>query len=502
MRVCTMRARVCVCQQRPQKNTMKREIASNALLPPNNFTHVILSLLSYIPTTTNCRRFVPFTCRARQWHAVQEAVLLEQQRQQQIGGDDGDGGGESTADADSKDGSRETTETAAEQRRQKLLAVTYQLLSVNPDPMWLWTRRRRMLLSSSSSSFALDDDDDDSSPSSDLDAAAAKTELELTLAALKQNPKSYGAWLHRKWTLQRQTFGILLFLLQRRRRRTGTAATGPSNTTTSKADGVDEADDGGGGNDDDVGNRSIAIASLLEQELALVAQLLERDERNFHGWNYRRFVVSCQLQLAAVASVASPTSTEEEAAAATTTTPSSSSGVAAVAVVDGSWSSLLTAILPPSLLSAGDRHGESDRPLLGSSWTMGAQIVVAAKGTAARTTSVTTATTTAKHNASDGTATNTAATTTAIRRIVEQELEFSLAKIRSNFSNFSAFHYRSKLLPIQQRLSLLIDGVDEDAGNNEEDDAVVGGTGRCWWTETLSTELDLVESAIFTEPDE
>ena len=58
----------------------------------------------------------------------------------------------------------------------------------------------------------------------------------MTERALRRNPKSYGAWQHRKWTLRAQ---------------------GPG-----RAD--------------------------LAHELALCAQLLAADERNFHCWGFRR----------------------------------------------------------------------------------------------------------------------------------------------------------------------------------------------------------------------
>lgn len=53
--------------------------------------------------------------------------------------------------------------------------------------------------------------------------------------ALRRNPKSYGAWYHRKWVL----------------------------------------------------NRGLAPVDF-EREFQLLDQLLKADARNFHGWNYRR----------------------------------------------------------------------------------------------------------------------------------------------------------------------------------------------------------------------
>lgn len=66
--------------------------------------------------------------------------------------------------------------------------------------------------------------------------AAVSGELTVTEKALMRNPKSYAAWHHRRWV---------------------------------------------------VGRRFCS----LERELGLVGRLLEADDRNFHGWGYRRFVV-------------------------------------------------------------------------------------------------------------------------------------------------------------------------------------------------------------------
>ena len=96
-------------------------------------------------------------------------------------------------------------------RLQKSLPLTAKLLQIHPEPLDLWNIRK-------------------SSPD-------IETELQLTQQALTCNPKSYGAWLHRKQCVQ-----------------------------------------------------SVA------PELALTQQLLARDERNFHGWNYRRHLVSMRMQ--------------------------------------------------------------------------------------------------------------------------------------------------------------------------------------------------------------
>ena len=161
------------------------------------------------------------------------------------------------------------------------------------------------------------------------------TELPLTQAALQRNPKAYGAWFHRKWILQH----------------------------------VKPATD------------------VLEKELTLISKFLSLDERNFHCWNYRRFVV---------------------------------------AALAGSW------------------NGEWTEP------AMGPQLVVSDKD----------------------------ATPKIVSDLINSEWKFTQDKIKDNFSNFSAFHYRSQLLP-------LILKQNENSPEN-----------------TMEEELQLVEDAICTEPDD
>lgn len=111
------------------------------------------------------------------------------------------------------------------------LMLTEQMLVRNPDWYTGWNYRREILLSTFAAAAA-------GGGGTTAEAAQCALELELTQKALKTgNPKSYGAWHHRKWVFCR-------------------------------------------------GFTDVA------KELALCKLFLSFDERNFHCWNYRSFLVA------------------------------------------------------------------------------------------------------------------------------------------------------------------------------------------------------------------
>jgi len=75
-----------------------------------------------------------------------------------------------------------------------------------------------------------------------LNTKTCELELKLTEQCLRKNPKCYGAWFHRKWTLQQLSGSDIRM-------------------------------------------------DLLKNEIAMTSNFLLLDERNFHCWNFRRFVV-------------------------------------------------------------------------------------------------------------------------------------------------------------------------------------------------------------------
>ena len=95
-------------------------------------------------------------------------------------------------------------------------------------------------------------------------------ELALTERCLRKHPKSYPAWHHRKWCVARRVYGL----------KTETDA-----ETESHLHATGFADE-----------RGFPVASLLATELAMAQTLLDLDDRNFHGWGYRRFVTSLAIK--------------------------------------------------------------------------------------------------------------------------------------------------------------------------------------------------------------
>ncbi|KAI1293735.1 Geranylgeranyl transferase type-2 subunit alpha [Halotydeus destructor] len=110
--------------------------------------------------------------------------------------------------------------------------ISAKLLSANPDVYTLWNYRREIILHRKPDALA------DDNSATEVFQKLCDAELELTIVCLKRNVKSYNAWHQRAWII-----------------------------------GVSPKPD-------------------LKQEIVLCNQFLDLDERNFHCWDYRRFV--CQ----------------------------------------------------------------------------------------------------------------------------------------------------------------------------------------------------------------
>ncbi|KAJ3679358.1 hypothetical protein LUZ60_017369 [Juncus effusus] len=106
------------------------------------------------------------------------------------------------------------------------LLASSKLIEVNPEVYTAWNYRKLAF------QHNLKDISDPESIQS-----AVQDELRIVELALRRNPKSYGAWYHRKWILGQKL-----------------------------------------------------VPTNFDQEFKLLNMLLKADARNFHGWNYRRFV--------------------------------------------------------------------------------------------------------------------------------------------------------------------------------------------------------------------
>ncbi|WAR53111.1 hypothetical protein PtB15_2B542 [Puccinia triticina] len=110
------------------------------------------------------------------------------------------------------------------------LSLSTMVLRINPEHATAWSFRRHCLLALRSQA-----DPDQDSQAFDH---ALRDELPLTLASFQRNPKAYPIWEHRKWVLGQMA----------------------------------DAD--------------------WQAELALLEKLFKLDGRNFHAWDYRRYVIS------------------------------------------------------------------------------------------------------------------------------------------------------------------------------------------------------------------
>ena len=207
----------------------------------------------------------------------------------------------------------------------------------------------------------------------------------------------------------------------------------------------------------------IYARKILQSELELCAQFLQLDERNFHCWNYRRFVVA----LLGSCGGRSPLGTVQDAAEDSTVKSD-------VDLFSGSWSSWLNQQ---------------------SQVSMGAQLLPSA---------ITSKPPTQDENckeAHDFSKTVIMLPKEEIDEIISNEWNFTSSKIQDNFSNGSAFHYRSKLLPLmlESRLPSSQHSVGSEKNNGRPSPAA-----RYKVSLVLAREEweNILLNAIFTEPDD
>lgn len=163
---------------------------------------------------------------------------------------------------------------------QDSMRVTATVLTQHPELYSLWNFRRKIISQEIGDmrrqySSKEGEEEEESTRKSELVKALQmiiKAEMELTFVALSQkNPKSYCAWYQRKW---------LIDYVDQMLRQLSTASDG------------------------------IALLEVFDfdRELKLCAKLLAVDERNFHCWNYRNFLLDKKYREVAVV----PTGGQEE----------------------------------------------------------------------------------------------------------------------------------------------------------------------------------------------
>jgi geranylgeranyl transferase type-2 subunit alpha len=132
----------------------------------------------------------------------------------------------------------------------QLYDLTTKLLRLNPEYYTVWNVRRRCLLScllSTRDQPASDTQDattDNKNQQSDGDVL--QSEISFTMPLLMEFPKCYWIWNFRQWLLSQAILRLPLPVAR----------------------------------------------TFWETELGLVSKMLNKDQRNYHAWGYRRFVVA------------------------------------------------------------------------------------------------------------------------------------------------------------------------------------------------------------------
>ncbi|TPP53763.1 Protein prenyltransferase alpha subunit repeat family protein [Leishmania donovani] len=192
------------------------------------------------------------------------------------------------------------------------LAKTEELLLAVPEAYTVYNCRRLALEAVASMQPCADSSGSAAETSSDAAEATPAAsrqqclvqELKFNSKVLLLNYKNYNAFLHRHWIFDQLEALAKLEMQQA----TGHAAGAAANAT---APGTYEL-----------------LCSLLRKERAQCEQLLQMDERNFHAWNYRRWVLAQELRATQLAEAHRPAhspfaSAEDATRPSTSSTPSS-----------------------------------------------------------------------------------------------------------------------------------------------------------------------------------
>ena len=162
-------------------------------------------------------------------------------------GKDGGGGDDDDDDHDTK---------TQKKMESLMLTLTQKLVEIQPEMITCWNKRKARFCLYVVVRQQKNEEEEERLKN------VAKEELHVSEQGLRRNPKSYCAWEHRRWVIARLYDRIL------------------SSSSSSSSE---------RGNEDSSLLPFMKDVVLREREM--LETLLNADDRNFHAWNYRRFVV-------------------------------------------------------------------------------------------------------------------------------------------------------------------------------------------------------------------
>jgi hypothetical protein len=443
--------------------------------------------------------------KAQQWHALM-ATLLQQRQTLRERANDNDND-EDAATAVVLDSNHHESHHHHHHHHRKIStnATTMELvekaLLVNPDPSHLWNHRKELVHEKVTLLEAVPlerNQGNDSTPTTTTTAETTTTEmttttttattttawmvyqqeLPLTQAAIERNPKAYGAWFHRKWTIHQ-------LLLQYSSSSSSLLCSSSLTTTTTTTNNTTEAQQ----QKQQKQQQQLNMPVLLQSELDLVTTLLALDERNFHAWNYRRYIVDALATCYYLQYLSTKSS-------------SSFSSLALLLQevarrMDGSWSLFDTT----RSSSTTTTNSSSSKKSGGGGSIMGAQLAVESSFSP-RTSGGIPSSLSATSSSSSSCTSPTEFQSLFLLPLIQSEWNFTQLKIEANFSNSSAFFYRGQLLPILHHLEK-----DERELQQQQHISTTTTTRQepnqnQSMMDRMEHEFQMMENAMCTEPDD
>lgn len=176
---------------------------------------------------------------------------------------DGVEDGRALSSSPSQTTAKEDNEEVTTNVETMMLSLTKKLLEIQPEMVTCWNKRKASFCRRVSESVALED----------VINNVAKEELNVSEQGLRRNPKSYCAWEHRRWVIDCLYHRIF------------------SCTQSSSRKGNDDDDD----DETELSSSSSVLLRRMKdivlREREMLETLLNADDRNFHAWNYRRFLI-------------------------------------------------------------------------------------------------------------------------------------------------------------------------------------------------------------------